>query len=310
MAIDITWDSNGTNILGGGTTGGHRTDGWQANEVISSAELNTWMKGVAEKILGVAVTPRSAAAFRPIIQPAQYSGGALPDGDGSLWAWGLSGTSLQRIVADVPAPIGAVVTGLAYAFTKRGAAAALTMKLMARNGATVTTISTLSDVTSAGALGTIIMNMIAKTLFVDGETFTITDGFGSTKIYEIDKAGDGVVGGHVQVNISTDTTAADVGARITTAITSNQPNLSVSGTTVLTITRALSSSTQMTASETVADAGFSCVASADSGWTAGTATDLGAGYTVVSGDALWLEVTPGSINHQFGSAAVSFSRNP
>jgi hypothetical protein len=58
---------------------------------------------------------------------------------------------------------------------------------------------------------------IAKANLVDGETVTISDG-ATAYIFEFDVAGDGVASGHVQVNVSTDTTAIQVAARLDTAI--------------------------------------------------------------------------------------------
>lgn len=59
---------------------------------------------------------------------------------------------------------------------------------------------------------------------------------GSTVIYELDKTGDGVAAGHVQVDIHTDTTAATVAARLRTAILANQAALSVTDNTDGTLT--------------------------------------------------------------------------
>lgn len=77
----------------------------------------------------------------------------------------------------------------------------------------------------ARATGTI--TCTTKANYVDGETHTIGDGMSIAKVYEFDVAGDGVTGGRVQVNISTDTTAAQVAARLRTAILANQPSLAV-----------------------------------------------------------------------------------
>lgn len=66
-----------------------------------------------------------------------------------------------------------------------------------------------------------------KANYVDTDYMTVGDGIVPPKLYEFDTAGDGVTGGRVQVDISTDTTAAQVAARLRTAILSNQPSLGV-----------------------------------------------------------------------------------
>jgi hypothetical protein len=70
---------------------------------------------------------------------------------------------------------------------------------------------------------------IAKANLVDGETITISDG-ATAYIFEFDVAGDGVAPGHVQVNVSTDTTAIQVAARLNTAI--NGTAITVTSTAV------------------------------------------------------------------------------
>jgi hypothetical protein len=75
------------------------------------------------------------------------------------------------------------------------------------------------------ASGTIVCT--TKANYVDADYMTIGDGINPPLLYEFDVAGDGVTGGRVQVNISTDTTAAHVAARLKTAIEANQPALAV-----------------------------------------------------------------------------------
>ena len=93
----------------------------------------------------------------------------------------------------------------------------------------------------------------ANTLDTDYITIAIDDGL--TKVYEFDKAGDGVTSGRIQVNISTDTTAATVAARLRTAILANQATLTVTdnadGTLTITAPNKI-----MTITETVSNAGF------------------------------------------------------
>jgi len=68
--------------------------------------------------------------------------------------------------------------------------------------------------------------IVESEIYDPDATLTVTEnvtnaGFSTaarTEIYHFDTAGDGVTAGHVQVNVSTDTTAADVAARLTTAI--------------------------------------------------------------------------------------------
>ncbi len=67
------------------------------------------------------------------------------------------------------------------------------------------------------------------------DTISIT-ALGATVVYELDKAGNGVVAGNVQVDISGDTTAAQVAARLRTAILANQTTLSVTDNTDGTLT--------------------------------------------------------------------------
>ncbi len=75
------------------------------------------------------------------------------------------------------------------------------------------------------ATGTI--TCTTKANYVDGETHTIGDGMSVAKVYEFDTNGGGVTAGRVQVNLNTDTTAAQVAARLRTAILANQPSIAV-----------------------------------------------------------------------------------
>lgn len=106
------------------------------------------------------------------------------------------------------------------------------------------------------ASGTI--TCVAKASFDDNDTVTIGDGLSAPKIYEFDFAGDGVTGGSVQVNISSDTTATQVAARLLTAINTNQPSLTVSnGSGVLTLTSKIpGTAPNVTITETVTNSGF------------------------------------------------------
>lgn len=68
---------------------------------------------------------------------------------------------------------------------------------------------------------------LAKANLVDGDTVTIGVSPDGTKTYEFDVAGNGVAPGHVQVNVPSDTTAAQVAARLRAAIAANQPSLTL-----------------------------------------------------------------------------------
>ncbi len=112
----------------------------------------------------------------------------------------------------------------------------------------------------ARASGTI--TCTTKANYVDTDYMTIGDGMSVAKLYEFDTAGDGVTGGRVQVNISTDTTAAQVAARLRTAILANQPALGVTdnGDGTLTITHNWAgSSGNVAMTENVTNAGHTVV---------------------------------------------------
>jgi hypothetical protein len=116
---------------------------------------------------------------------------------------------------------------------------------------------------------------IAKTNFVDGETLTISDGTHTATIFEFDKDGGGVAGGHVQVDISGATTAADVAAILVTAINGVTTTLTVTATDNMDGTIALAADAKdtthnVTITETVANASF--LVSGMSGGRAGVGT--------------------------------------
>lgn len=73
---------------------------------------------------------------------------------------------------------------------------------------------------------------VAKASLIDGETVTIGDGTQAATVFEFDVNGTGVGGGHVQVNVSTDTTAIQVAARLHTAINGVVAGLLVTSTAV------------------------------------------------------------------------------
>ena len=104
-----------------------------------------------------------------------------------------------------------------------------------------------------------LVTCVTKANFADTDFFTITVA-GIAVVYEFDKAGDGVTTGRVQVNISSDSTAAQCAARLRTAILANQTTLEVTDNTDGTLTVA-APDLIMTITENVANAGFT-VASA------------------------------------------------
>ena len=122
-------------------------------------------------------------------------------------------------------------------------------------------IQLLSAVTAANgpplmANGSI--TTVAKANLVDGETFTLIDP-AATYVFEFDVNGTGVTAGRVQVNVSTDTTAADVRDRIITAI--NASGIQIRGfeagaATVGLISTVPGTGSNTTSAETVVDAGF------------------------------------------------------
>lgn len=104
-----------------------------------------------------------------------------------------------------------------------------------------------------------LVTCVAKASLVDTDFITITTPLG-TKVYEFDTAGNGVTAGRVQVNVSTDTTAATVAARLRTAILANQAELRVVDPANGTLQVDLVESPSLTITENVADAGFTITA--------------------------------------------------
>lgn len=103
---------------------------------------------------------------------------------------------------------------------------------------------------------------------VDGEYVTVFDG-STTVLYEFDVAGNGVTGGRTQVNISTDTTAAEVATRLRAAIVATQTALTVNdhGDGELSLVRMTGTAAQqrIIISEDVADADFGAANGSRSG---------------------------------------------
>lgn len=104
-----------------------------------------------------------------------------------------------------------------------------------------------------------LLTCVTKANLVDGETITIgVGGAGGLKVYEFDVAGNGVTAGRVQVNVSADTTAAQVAARLRTAILANQATLEVTDNADGTLTT-VAPDAVMIAIDTVANVGFTIV---------------------------------------------------
>jgi hypothetical protein len=100
-----------------------------------------------------------------------------------------------------------------------------------------------------------LVTCVAKASMVDTDFMTITTPF-STAVYEFDVVGNGVTAGRVQVNISADTTAANVAARLRTAILATQTELRVVDPADGTLQVDLADNRNLTITENVANAGF------------------------------------------------------
>lgn len=107
-----------------------------------------------------------------------------------------------------------------------------------------------------------LLTALAAASLLDAETFTLNDGINAAKVFEFDKAGDGVTAGRVAVDITGNPNLATVGARIAVAINS-QPQASFQiravdngdGTVTL-INQVPGTQGNQSSSETVANAGF------------------------------------------------------
>lgn len=128
----------------------------------------------------------------------------------------------------------------------------------------------------AGSYATATITCVANASMADGDYITIGDGVVAAKLYEYDKAADGVTAGRVNWAVAGGAgAAADVAATLKTAIEANQPLITVvdAGSGVLTLTHKLPGTPfNSTITENVANAGFTV-----SGFTGG---DTG-GYQAV-----------------------------
>lgn len=115
-----------------------------------------------------------------------------------------------------------------------------------------------------------LITCVTKANLAEGDALTITiDGL--AKIFEFDKAPDGIVAGRVLVDVSADTTAAQVAARLRTAIIASFPatGLTVTDNADGTLT-VIQIGAQVAMAEAVANAGFLAAASALLAATAGS----------------------------------------
>jgi hypothetical protein len=128
-----------------------------------------------------------------------------------------------------------------------------------------------------------LLTCVAKASLADTDFITVALPTG-TKVYEFDVAGNGVTAGRVQVNVSTDTTAATVAARLRTALLANQATLEVTDNTDGTLT-IVAPDAVMVLTETVANAGFTVAVAVVPTTAADGSMYVPAGFAVaVSGD--------------------------
>lgn len=188
-------------------------------------------------------------------------GGATP---GTFTGWtNASLTELEEIL-DARLPLASDIINVSVLAARKVSAGAVSATTATGSDSTQSdgtfTLAFKPAVVPARATGTI--TCVAKASMADTDYMTIGDGFTPAKVYEFDTAGDGVTGGRIQVNISSDTTAAQVAARLRTAILANQPGLNVvdNADGTLTVTHGwIGSQGNQTMTENVANAGFTVV---------------------------------------------------
>lgn len=128
-----------------------------------------------------------------------------------------------------------------------------------------------------------LITCVTKANLLDTDFITIALPTG-TKIYEFDVTGNGVAVGRVQVNVSTDTTAAQVATRLRTAVLANQTTLEVTDNADGTLT-VVSPDMIMTITETVVNAGFTITAAVVTTTAASGSMYVPSGFAVaVAGD--------------------------
>lgn len=115
----------------------------------------------------------------------------------------------------------------------------------------------------ANAYATGSITAVAKANLVDGETFSISDGY-QTVTFEFDLPPDGVSGGNVVVDVSADTTAVEVASRMVSAINGSALAITADNSSGTSATVDLTQDRggtrgNTTIAETVTDAGFTKV---------------------------------------------------
>lgn len=159
---------------------------------------------------------------------------------------------------------------------------------------TLTQVGTISTV-AAGWRASGLLTVIAGAGLVDGETFVLSDGTHVPQTFEFDVAADGVVGGHVEIDIAGTETAPEVGALCAAAIDATTSATftydavdNLDGTVTLqNTTWAAAGNTAQ--SETVTDGGFSV-----------TNMTGGADAGIIDGDYVTVKYSPaGTIPIEF-----------
>ena len=221
-----------------------------------SAHKSSYMAAQATYPAGATVTLEST-----LDGITWQSGVQTWDGSGKIITAPIIGQIQYR--ANVTAYSGAIVFtggGLNDMSTTGGSTAAA--------GDVFDVVLTTNPLAAAGSI-----TCVAKASLLDGQTVTISDGTNPASVFEFDVAGDGVTGPNVQVNVSTDTTAIQVAARLHAAINGVVGGLTVTSTDnhdgTLTLAADASGTTHNVAiTETVANAGFLV-----SGMSGGTSAD-------------------------------------
>lgn len=114
------------------------------------------------------------------------------------------------------------------------------------------------DYPGVGAPATGLITCVTNANMADTDYITIGDGVSAAKLYEYDKAADGVTGGRVSWAAGA-STAADVAATLKTAINANQPSIDVTDNLDGTLTlrhKVPGTAGNVTITENVANAGF------------------------------------------------------
>jgi hypothetical protein len=127
---------------------------------------------------------------------------------------------------------------------------------------------------SSGTFASGTITCVANASMADTDFITVGDGIQAAKVYEYDKAADGVTGGRIAWAAGAGS-AETVAQTLITAMAANQPSLTVTsnGSGVLTVTsKILGTAPNVTITENVANAGF-LVTGLSGGVAPGTAVD-------------------------------------